>query len=119
MFAAGLAVRFWAGAVLAAGMCAVLLQHLVSGTLTADSEAAKVRVYASSKLRAVLSILWQAAEPMTTRDIALEMSRALNTEDQRPTSLDGQARRRGYSVFNEINGVVRSVGGPGQFLLRS
>ena len=68
--------------------------------------------------RTVLSILRQAVEPMTTRDIALEMlvSRALNKDDQRLLAL--MVKRVGVALrIQRNNGVVRSASGPGQFML--
>ena len=68
--------------------------------------------------RDVLSILRQAVEPMTTRDIALEMlvTRALNTEDQKLLAL--MVKRVGVALrLQRNNGVVRSTNGPGQFML--
>lgn len=68
--------------------------------------------------KSVLSILRQAVEPMTTRDIALEMlvTRALNTQDQRLLAL--MVKRVGVALrLQRNNGVVRSVNGPGQFML--
>jgi hypothetical protein len=65
--------------------------------------------------RTVLSILRQAVEPMTTRDIALEMlvNRALNTEDQKPLAL--MTKRVGVALrVQRNNSVVRSANGPGQ-----
>lgn len=68
--------------------------------------------------RIVLSILRQAAEPMTTRDIALELlvARALNREDQKLLRL--MTKRVGVALrIQRDNGVVRSEQGPGQFVL--
>lgn len=68
--------------------------------------------------RTVLSILRQAVEPMTTRDIALEMlvSRALNKDDQKLLAL--MVKRVGVALrLQRNNGVVRSASGPGQFIL--
>ena len=68
--------------------------------------------------RTVLSILRQVVEPMTTRDIALEMlvNRALNTEDQRLLAL--MVKRVGVALrIQRNNGVVRSASGPGQYML--
>ena len=64
--------------------------------------------------RDVLSILRQAVEPMTTRDIALEMlvTRALNTEDQKLLAL--MVKRVGVALrLQRNNGIVRSTNGPG------
>ena len=63
--------------------------------------------------RTVLSILRQAVEPMTTRDIALEMlvTRALNTEDQKLLAL--MVKRVGVALrLQRNNGIVRSTNGP-------
>lgn len=68
--------------------------------------------------KSVLSILRQAVEPMTSRDIAVEMlmNRALNTEDQKLLAL--MVKRVGVSLrLQRNNGVVRSLTGPGQFML--
>ena len=68
--------------------------------------------------RIVLSILRQAAEPMTTRDIALELlvSRALDREDQKLLRL--MTKRVGVALrIQRDNGVVRSEQGPGMFVL--
>lgn len=66
----------------------------------------------------VLSILRQAIEPMTTRDIAVEMlvSRALDKSDQRMLRL--MTKRVGVALRGQReNGIVRSVEGPGQYQL--
>jgi hypothetical protein len=68
--------------------------------------------------RKVLSILRQAVEPMTTRDIALEMlvTRALNSEDQKLLAL--MVKRVGVALrMQRVHGIVRSTNGPGQFML--
>jgi hypothetical protein len=68
--------------------------------------------------RTVLSILRQSVEPMTTRDIALEMlvNRALNRDDQKLLAL--MVKRVGVALrIQRNNGIVRSISGPGQFLL--
>lgn len=68
--------------------------------------------------RIVLSILRQAAEPMTTRDIALEMlvSRALDKSDQKLLRL--MTKRVGVALrIQRDNGVVKAEQGPGQFVL--
>ena len=65
----------------------------------------------------VLSILRQASEPMTTRDIALEMlvSRAPDKSDQRLLRL--MTKRVGVALRGQKdNGVVRSSQGTGQFM---
>ena len=68
--------------------------------------------------RFVLSILRQAAEPMTTRDIALEMLvvRALDKDDQKLFRLMTKRVRVALRTQRE-NGAVRSEQGPGQFVL--
>lgn len=68
--------------------------------------------------RTVLSILRQAIEPMTARDIALEMlvTRALDKNDQRLLKL--MTKRVGVCLRGQKdNGVVRPSAGPGQYLL--
>jgi hypothetical protein len=65
-----------------------------------------------------LSILRQAVEPMTTRDVALEMlvTRALNTEDKRLLAL--MTKRVEVALrIQQNSGIVRSISGPGQFML--
>ena len=68
--------------------------------------------------RVVLSILRMAAEPLTTRDIALQMlvERALDAEDQRMLRL--MSKRVGVALRRQREtGVVRSAQGPGQYTL--
>lgn len=68
--------------------------------------------------KACLSILRQAVEPMTARDIAVEMlmNRALNAQDQKLLAL--MVKRVGVALrLQRNNGVVRSLTGPGQFML--
>jgi hypothetical protein len=68
--------------------------------------------------RVVLSILRLAAEPMTTRDIALEMlvARAMDKDDQKLFKL--MVKRVGVALRTQReNGAVRSEQGPGQFVL--
>jgi hypothetical protein len=68
--------------------------------------------------RIVLSILRQAAEPLTTRDIALELlvSRALDKSDQRLLRL--MTKRVGVALrLQREKNVVRSDQGPGQYVL--
>ncbi|MBC8159030.1 MAG: hypothetical protein ISR44_06460 [Rhodospirillales bacterium] len=68
--------------------------------------------------RIVLSILRQAAEPLTTRDIALELlvSRALDKDDQRLLRL--MTKRVGVALrLQRDKDVVRSEQGPGQYQL--
>jgi hypothetical protein len=68
--------------------------------------------------RIVLSILRQAAEPLTTRDIAVELliSRALDKSDQK--LLRVMTKRVGVALrIQRENGVVQSTQGPGQFAL--
>ena len=66
--------------------------------------------------KAVLSILWQAAEPLTSRDIALELlvTRALDKDDQKLLAL--MTKRVGVTLrLQRVNGIVRSATGPGQY----
>jgi hypothetical protein len=68
--------------------------------------------------RICLSILRQAAEPLTTRDIALQLltERALNREDQKLLRL--MTKRVGVALrIQRDNKVVRSEQGPGQYIL--
>jgi hypothetical protein len=68
--------------------------------------------------RICLSILRQAAEPLTTRDIALQLltERALNREDQRLLRL--MTKRVGVALrLQRDKNVVRSDQGPGQYML--
>jgi len=68
--------------------------------------------------RAALSILRQAIEPQTARDIALEMliTRALNKDDQKLLAL--MTKRVGVALRRQRqNGTVRSANGPGQFMI--
>lgn len=68
--------------------------------------------------RVVLSILRQAAEPMTTRDIALEMlvTRALDQSDVRLLKL--MTKRVGVALRGQRdNGAVRAAQGPGMMVL--
>ena len=68
--------------------------------------------------RIVLSILRQASEPLTTRDIALELlvSRALDKDDQRLLRL--MSKRVGVALRGQRDkGVVKSEQGPGQYVL--
>jgi hypothetical protein len=68
--------------------------------------------------RMVLSILRQAAEPLTTRDIALQMlvERALDRGDQRLLRL--MTKRVGVALRGQRDqGRVRSEQGPGQYQL--
>jgi hypothetical protein len=64
--------------------------------------------------KAVLSILRLAIEPMTTRDIALEMlvTRALDKDDQKLLAL--MTKRVGVALrLQRLNNIVRSSSGPG------
>lgn len=66
--------------------------------------------------RLILSVLRQAAEPLTTRDIAFELlaSRALDKSDQRLLRL--MTKRVGVALRGQQEkGVVRSDQGPGQY----
>ena len=68
--------------------------------------------------RIVLSILRQAAEPLTTRDIALQLlvERALDSSDQRLLRL--MSKRVGVALRGQRDkSVVRSEQGPGQYML--
>jgi len=68
--------------------------------------------------RMVLSILRQASEPLSSRDIALEMlvTRALDPEDTRLLRL--MVKRVGVALRHQRgHGRVRSSQGPGQFVL--
>jgi hypothetical protein len=68
--------------------------------------------------RAVLGMLRQATEPMTTRDVALELlvSRALDQSDKRLLRL--MSKRVGVALrIQRDRGVLRSEQGPGQYLL--
>ena len=68
--------------------------------------------------KAVLSILRQAAEPMTSRDIALEMlvTRALDKDDQKLLAL--MTKRVGAALrMQRLNGAVRSEHGTGQYMV--
>jgi hypothetical protein len=68
--------------------------------------------------RVVLSILRQAAEPLTSRDIALELlvSRAMDKRDQRLLRL--MTKRVGVALRTQRdNGSVQCEQGPGQFML--
>ncbi len=65
-----------------------------------------------------MSILRQAAEPLTTRDIALELlvSRALDKSDKRLLRL--MAKRVGVALRGQRDkSVIRSEQGPGQYVL--
>jgi hypothetical protein len=68
--------------------------------------------------RIVLSILRQAVEPLTSRDVALELlvERALDKNDQRLLRL--MTKRVGVALREQKNkGVVRADQGPGQYML--
>lgn len=68
--------------------------------------------------RYVLSILRQAAEPLTTRDIALEMlvTRALDPKDGKLFRL--MVKRVGVALRGQRDqGVVRSEQGPAQLMV--
>lgn len=68
--------------------------------------------------RIVLSILRQAAEPLTTRDIALELlvARAMDKRDVKLLRL--MTKRVGVALQTQrANGTVRSEQGPGMFVL--
>lgn len=68
--------------------------------------------------RVIVSILRQSAEPMSTRDIAVEMliSRALDRSDARLLKL--MTKRVAVSLRDyRDKGVVRALEGPGQYNL--
>ncbi len=68
--------------------------------------------------RVVLSLLRQSAEPMTSRDLALELlvTRALDKDDQKLLRL--MTKRVGVALRTQRdNGTVRSAQGPGQMVL--
>jgi len=68
--------------------------------------------------RIVLSILRQASEPLTSRDIALQLlvERALDKNDQRLLRL--MTKRVGVALRGQKDkGVVRSEQGPGQYMI--
>ena len=68
--------------------------------------------------RIILSVLRQASEPLTTRDIAVQMliERALDRNDQRLLRL--MTKRVGVALrLQRDNGVVRCEQGPGQYML--
>ena len=68
--------------------------------------------------RICLSILRQAAEPLTTRDIALQLliERALDKNDQRLLRL--MTKRVGVALrLQRDKGAIRSEQGPGQYQL--
>jgi hypothetical protein len=68
--------------------------------------------------RIVLSILRMSSEPMTTRDIALELlvERALDKNDQRLLRL--MTKRVGVALRRQKDeGIVRAEQGPGQYQL--
>ena len=68
--------------------------------------------------RIILSILRQAAEPLTTRDIALQLlvERALDKNDQRLLRL--MTKRVGVALrLQRDKSAVRSEQGPGQYQL--
>jgi hypothetical protein len=68
--------------------------------------------------KAVRSILRQAAEPLTSRGVALELlvTRAFDKDDQKLLGL--MTKRVGVALrLQRLNNVVRSSTGPGQFML--
>jgi hypothetical protein len=68
--------------------------------------------------RICLSVLRQAAEPLTSSDIALELivARALDRSDQRLLRL--MTKRLGVALrLQRDKGVVRSEQGPGQYMI--
>ena len=68
--------------------------------------------------RIVLSILRQASEPLTARDIAYQLltERALNREDQKLLRVMRSRVACALRIQRE-KGVVRSEQGPGQYML--
>ncbi len=68
--------------------------------------------------RVVLSILRQASEPLTARDIAYQLltERALNREDQKLLRVMRSRVACALRIQRE-KGVVRSDQGPGQYML--
>ena len=68
--------------------------------------------------RLVLSILRQASEPLTARDIAFQLltERALNRQDQRLLRVM-RSRVACALRLQRDKGVVRSEQGPGQYML--
>ena len=70
--------------------------------------------------RIVLNVLRQAAEPMTSRDLAFELvvTRALDKTDQKLLRI--MTKRVGVALRTQRDhGAVRSEQGPGQFVLWS
>src|SRR6476660_10092110 len=68
--------------------------------------------------RIILSVLRQAAEPLTSRDIALELlvERALDKNDQQLLRL--MTKRVAVALrLQKDEGVVRAEQGPGQYVL--
>ncbi|HEY5379310.1 MAG TPA: hypothetical protein VIJ78_07205, partial [Pseudolabrys sp.] len=68
--------------------------------------------------RIVLSILRQAVEPLTSRDVALELlvERALDKNDQRLLRL--MTKRVAVALrLQKDKGVVKAEQGPGQYML--
>lgn len=68
--------------------------------------------------RVVLNILRSSSEPLTTKDIALQMmvERALSKDDQR--LLNRMTKRVGVALRRQRdNEIVRSWQGPGMFML--
>ncbi len=66
----------------------------------------------------ILTILRQAAEPLTTRDIALELmtTKAMDIADER--MVRKMTKRTGVALRHQReNGVVESKKGPGVFML--
>ena len=66
----------------------------------------------------ILRYCGKAAEPLTSRDIALELlvTRALDKDDQKLLAL--MTKRVGVTLrLQRVNGVVRSSAGPGQYMV--
>jgi hypothetical protein len=106
------------------------LEHLDQTILQFDPnyriEAIKAKAFRPPKdwsnrgqmTRIVLSILRQAAEPLTSRDVALELlvERALDKNDQRLLRL--MTKRVGVALRHQKDkGVVQAEAGPGQYVL--
>ena len=90
----------------------------LGGAMTARPVTSKRLFRGGAMIKAVLSILPQAAEPLTSRDIALELlvTRAFDKDDQ--TLLALMTKRVGVTLrLQRLNGIVRSASGPRQFML--
>jgi len=68
--------------------------------------------------RIVLEILRMAAEPLTTRDIALELIRRRGLDEKDAKFVRLMGKRVGVALRHQRdNGLVRSEQGPGQYML--